>query len=70
MERFEMTDTRNDSPELARMVEEIGLGKLNGLSPHALGKALAAARRLKSEIPGEFALSDEPAHVYRAGPEA
>ncbi len=65
-----MTDTRNDSPELARMVEEIGLGKLKELSPQALEKAWAAAGRLKSEIPGEFALSDEPAHVYRAGREA
>lgn len=65
-----MPDTRSASPELARMVEEIGLGKLSELSPQALEKALAAARRLKSELPGEFALSDEPAHVYRAGPEA
>lgn len=65
-----MPDRVEESPEQRRMVEEIGLGKLMALSPRAIDKALAAAGRLKSELPGEFALSDEPAHVYRAGPEA
>lgn len=65
-----MTESIKDSPGLQRMVEEIGLGKLMKLSPEAIEKAWAAAGRLKSELPGEFALSDEPAHVYRAGPEA
>lgn len=65
-----MTESIKDSPGLQRMVEEIGLGKLMKISPEAIEKAWAAAGRLKSELPGDFALSDEPALVYRAGPEA
>lgn len=65
-----MTESIKDSPGLQRMVEEIGLGKLMKLSPEAIEKAWTAAGRLKSELPGDFSLSDEPAHVYRAGPEA
>jgi hypothetical protein len=56
--------------ELLRMAEEIGLARVAEMDPASLEKALAAARRLKSEMQRDFALADEPAHVFRAGEEA
>lgn len=60
----------SDGSEIQRLAAEIGLARVAGDDPSALEKALAAARRLKSEMPRDFALSDEPAHVFRASEEA
>ncbi len=68
-----MGDERSNSisqQELARLAAEIGLDRVASQDPAALEKALTAARRLKAELPRDFALSDEPAHVFRAGEEA
>ena len=52
--------------EIRRLAAEVGLEKLAEAHPGEIGKALAAARRLKSDMPRDFALSDEPAHVFHA----
>ena len=56
-----------DARQLAR---EYGLDQLLQLDPGSVAKAFAAAARLKDAMPRDLGPSDEPAHVYRAGPEA
>ncbi len=58
------------TPEARRLAVAYGLGKLADCDPGAIAKAVAAATRLKDAMPRDFSLADEPAHVYRAGPEA
>lgn len=65
-----MGDATVSRDEIERLAAEIGLERVAQSDPASLEKALAAARRLRSEMPRDFALSEEPAHVFRASEEA
>ena len=52
--------------ELERAAREAGLQALLPEHVAILEKSFASARKLKSEMSRDFALSDEPAHVFRA----
>ena len=65
-----MPDGKSATEELQRLAGDAGLDRaLRDYAPN-LEKALASAKRLRSEMPREFRLADEPAHVFRAGQEA
>ena len=50
------------------MARDAGLERALADYPQDLEKALAAARRLRSEMSRDFSLADEPAHVFRLRP--
>ncbi len=56
--------------DLKAAAEEIGLTRLEGRQWEELKKALDAKDRLTAGMPAELSLTDEPAHIFRAGEEA
>jgi hypothetical protein len=54
----------------AELAASLGLEKFAELYPEAFDAAHAAARRMRAGIPAPEGIADEPAHVYRAKPEA
>lgn len=51
--------------EVERLAESVGLEKAAARFRGDLEKALAFSRRLKGEMPRDFGIADEPAHVLR-----
>ena len=54
------------SDELERIAAEAGLERAMTEDRAAVEKALEAAKKLKADMSREFALSDEPAHIFHA----
>lgn len=51
--------------ELERLARGVGLEKAAAHFAKDLEKALTFSRKLKDEMPRDFGLGDEPAHVLR-----
>ncbi len=55
--------------ERIRLAEDLGLRKFAGLYPEAFERAFQYALSMLAQVPEPEALSDEPAHVFRAASE-
>ena len=56
--------------ERGRLAEGLGLDKFARLFPDALDRAYRYAQAMLADTTRPEAIADEPAHVFRAGPEA
>ena len=66
-----MTDENELSPEARRRLAEArGLDKFARLFPEAFDRAWRYAQAMLANRPRPEAISDEPAHVFRAGEDA
>lgn len=66
-----MADEKELSPEeRTRLAADRGLDKLARLFPDAFDRAWRYAQAMLADTAGPEAIADEPAHVFRAGPEA
>ena len=54
----------------AELAASLGLEKLAELYPEAFDRAWAQSKTMRAGVPAVDAIADEPAHVYRAKPEA
>lgn len=60
----------DDKAELRRHAEALGLGRLTDEQLEEFGRARAVAQAHAADMPRDFAPSDEPAHIFRASPDA
>ena len=54
----------------AGLAARLGLEKFARLYPEAFDRARAQSRRMRAAVPAPAGIADEPAHVFRARPEA
>jgi hypothetical protein len=59
-----------DAEARTRLATSLGLARFAERFPEAFDRAHAAAERMRAEVPAPEGIADEPAHVYRARPEA
>ena len=52
--------------ELRQLANEYGLTKLTDAHLEEFGRAYAVAKGHAKDLPRDFTLADEPAHVFRA----
>lgn len=57
-------------PERQRLAAALGLERFARLFPEAFERAYAYSQTMQSRVPAPAGIADEPAHVFRAGPEA
>ena len=65
-----MSDDTTEIAKLKLRAEEVGLTALTDEHLRQLLRATSEAGRRKSQLAMELSISDEPAHVFRAGEEA
>ncbi|MDP6705514.1 MAG: hypothetical protein QF893_04140 [Alphaproteobacteria bacterium] len=63
-------DTGLDDNARTALAAGLGLDKLARLFPDAFDRAYRYAQAMLADTPRPEAIADEPAHVFRAGPEA
>ncbi len=65
-----MTEKEMSEAAFAELAAELGLERFHALDAEALRRAWRYARGFTATAPRPESIADEPAHAYRAGPEA
>ena len=65
-----MTSTEIGDDAFAALARQLGLEKFHALDAAALKRAWSYAQGITATTPRPDDIADEPAHAYRAGPEA